>query len=125
MSRLSMTPYLGSFVSVTFAVCPNDFHVWHWNCKRRLSITPYETRLRSRSIYMIITGPRYSHLYTQYTAVICGLLACLLAAPALAERTIRLATTTSTENTGLLKELLPHFERDSALPVPTEMTCTL
>jgi tungstate transport system substrate-binding protein len=50
-------------------------------------------------------------------ALVCGLLASLLAPPVAAERTIRLATTTSTENSGLLKVLLPHFERDTGYKV--------
>jgi len=63
---------------------------------------------------MIVKGPQHIH---KIAALVCGLLAGLLAAPAGAERTIRLATTTSTENSGLLKALLPHFERESGYKV--------
>ncbi len=63
---------------------------------------------------MIIMNPRPVY---KKVALACGLLASLLSAPAMAERTIRLATTTSTENSGLLKVLLPHFERDSGYKV--------
>jgi tungstate transport system substrate-binding protein len=46
------------------------------------------------------------------------LLGCALCTPALsAEGVLRLATTTSTENSGLLKEILPRFEAHSGLKV--------
>lgn len=50
---------------------------------------------------------------------ICSILVMvvLLASPALAEKRIKLATTTSAENTGLLEALLPPFEREFGVKV--------
>ncbi len=59
-------------------------------------------------------------LTPKVAAMACGLLAwtvIAIAPVASAERTIRLATTTSTENSGLLKVLLPSFERDTGFKV--------
>lgn len=49
--------------------------------------------------------------------VLAGVALCLAAAPALAGERLRLATTTSTENTGLLYALLPPFEQARGLKV--------
>ncbi len=60
-----------------------------------------------------------------FSIIFSGLLGLLISSnPALADNSrankiIRLATTTSTENSGLLKYLLPHFEKDSAYKVHT------
>jgi tungstate transport system substrate-binding protein len=49
--------------------------------------------------------------------VILGLSLLLLSAPALANERIRLATTTSTQNSGLLEHLIPPFEKASGVTV--------
>lgn len=49
--------------------------------------------------------------------VILGLSLLLLSAPALANERIRLATTTSTQNSGLLEHLIPPFEKVSGVTV--------
>lgn len=64
---------------------------------------------------MIIMIPRLT--YSTFALASALLAASFLSAPALAESTIRLATTTSTENSGLLKALLPQFERDTGYKV--------
>ncbi len=49
--------------------------------------------------------------------VVLGLSVLLLSTPALAGERIRLATTTSTQNSGLLEHLLPPFEKEAGLKI--------
>lgn len=60
------------------------------------------------------------HKYLKkFVALVCalGLLSGLLSAPVLAQDVLRLSTTTSTENSGLLKFLLPAFETETKIKV--------